>query len=109
MRILLDECMPRELAAELAGHEVATVRQVGWAGLKNGQLLKRASGRYRAFLTVDKRIGHEHIIPANLAVVTIRARSNRIQDLRPLIPHILQALKEIRPGKSTSVGRSSGR
>lgn len=40
MRVLLDECVPRGLRAELPGHEVKTVAEAGWAGAKNGTLLE---------------------------------------------------------------------
>ena len=42
MRILLDEQLPRRLVRELTGHEVRTVQQEGWAGVQNGELLRRA-------------------------------------------------------------------
>ncbi len=42
MRILLDECVPRPLRNELPGHEVRTVRQMGWLGIENGDLLRLA-------------------------------------------------------------------
>jgi hypothetical protein len=104
VRILLDECLPHELAAELAGHEVSTVQQAGWGGLKNGELLKKASGRFEVLLTIDKNIQRQQTIPLDVAVITVRARSNRIQDLRPLVPALLQAVREAKPGKSTAVG-----
>lgn len=109
MRILLDECLPRELAVELVGHEVSTVQQAGWGGLKNGQLLEKASGRFEVLLTIDQQIERQQNIPADLAVITVRARSNRIQDIRPLVPALLQAVKEAKPGKSTVVGRITRR
>jgi len=105
VRILLDECLPRQLAGELPQHTVVTVQRAGWAGLKNGRLLKKASGNYEVFLTIDKRLEREQNIPDDVVVITIRARSNRIQDLRPLVPEILEALKHAVPGKSTFVGR----
>ncbi|MBI4460592.1 MAG: DUF5615 family PIN-like protein [Acidobacteria bacterium] len=105
MRILLDECLPRELAVELAGHEVSTVQQMGWGGLQNGELLEKASRRFEIFLTIDQQIERQHTIPLDIAVITIRARSNRIQDIRPLVPALLQALTEAKTGKSTVVGR----
>lgn len=43
MRILLDEDVPRPLRRELAGHEVFTVGQMGWAGIRNGALLGLAA------------------------------------------------------------------
>ena len=104
MRILLDECLPRELVDELMGHDVRTVQQQGWAGLENGELLRHAAGAFNAFLTVDKRIERTEQLPGNLAVVTIRDRSNRIQSLRPLVPEIRKVLEEIQPGTFVRVG-----
>ena len=109
MRILLDECLPRQLVEELAEYEVVTVQKPGWSGLKNGQLLKKVSGGFEVFLTTDKRLEHEEKIPADVAVVTIRAHSNRIQDLRPLASELRRTVKEAKPGKSTTVGRITRR
>ena len=86
MRILIDECLPRELADELVGHEVRTVQQTGWAGLSNGELLGKVSGSFEVFLTIDKRIESEQKVPGDVALITVRAHSNRIQDLRALLP-----------------------
>jgi hypothetical protein len=38
MRILLDECLPKDLAREFSGHDVTTVPQAGWASVSNGTL-----------------------------------------------------------------------
>ena len=40
MNVLLDECLPRRLKRELRDYEVATVPEMGWAGIKNGALLR---------------------------------------------------------------------
>ena len=104
MRILLDECLPHELADELVGHEVRTVQQEGWAGLENGELLQRAAATFAAFLTIDKRIQHTQQLPKTLAVLTIRAKANRIQTLRPLVPEILRAIEGLQPGTFVQVG-----
>ena len=101
MRILLDGCLPRELAGELIGHEVRTVQQQGWSGTRNGELLRRAAGSFAVFLTVDKRIGKSEQVPGDLTVVTIRAPSNRIQSLRPLVPQILASWKRSSLGDFT--------
>ena len=53
MRVILDECLPRKLRRELAGHIVTTVPQAGFAGLTNGRLLRRLEGSYDAFITID--------------------------------------------------------
>ena len=93
MRILLDACLPHELVDELVGHDVHTVQEQGWSVVENGELLRRAAGSFAAFLTVDKYIERTQKLPGTLAVVTIRARSNRIQSLRPLLPEILTVLE----------------
>jgi len=57
MRILLDECVPRGLKRHLPGHEVQTVPEAGWSGVKNGLLLARAKGRFDVLLSTDPRRG----------------------------------------------------
>ena len=95
MRILLDECLPRALARELVGHTVRTATQVGWSGVKNGELLRRAARQFDVFLTIDQRLESQQQVPLELAVITLQARSNRIQALRPLVSDILQALERL--------------
>ncbi len=57
MRVLLDEQLPRQLAPELIGHHVSTVQQQGWAGLKNGELLRRAGEKaFEVFVTADQNL-----------------------------------------------------
>jgi len=102
MRILLDECLPKDLARELSGHEVKTVPQVGWASIANGRLLRliAASGRFDLFLTVDKRLPVESAA-ADLpfAIVVLRAKSNRIGDILPFAAEVLRRLSEFQPGQ----------
>ncbi len=109
MRILIDECLPRELADELVGHEVGTVQEAGWAGISNGELLEKVSRSFEVFLTIDKRIESEQKVPEDVALVTVVAHSNRIQDLRPLLPELLRVISETPPGKSARVGRMTSR
>jgi predicted nuclease of predicted toxin-antitoxin system len=59
MRILLDESLPRRLEQELSGHEVQTVQSRGWAGLKNGELLRLASAEFQALLTGDQNLEYQ--------------------------------------------------
>jgi hypothetical protein len=64
VRVLLDENLPLEFAAEILGHEVATVRARGWAGLTNGVLLERAASSCEVFVTMDRNIRHQQHIKA---------------------------------------------
>jgi hypothetical protein len=105
VRVLLDEQMPRDLLAELVGHEVRTVSQLGWNGLENGALLAAAAPRFDALITMDKRIPLDRDpTRSTIGLLLIRARSNRIEDLRPLVPAIMEALTHVRPGEVRTVG-----
>lgn len=104
-RILIDESLPVELADELGLPDVKTVRALGWTGLKNGALIQRAlSAGFSVFLTADQSVGYQHNIASmDLAILVLRGR-NRIQDLRPLIPAIHQALSILSPGQMIRLG-----
>lgn len=105
VRLLLDECVPRRLARELVGHEVATVQQQGWGGISNGELLALAAPEFDVFLTVDQGIAfQQNLASLEIAIVSMVARSNDISELRPLIPQVLEALNSARPGTFTRVG-----
>ena len=105
MRVLLDESLPRDLARELHGHEVDTVQAIGWAGLKNGEVLERASGEYDVFLTVDANLPYQQTLSRfAIGVVIVRAKTNRIDDLRPHVPAILTAIAEAAPRELRWVG-----
>jgi predicted nuclease of predicted toxin-antitoxin system len=104
MRVLLDECVPRALRRELTGHEVKTVAEVGWAGVKNGELLQMAAQRFDLLLTVDRNLEYQqNFAGLELAVVVIHASSNDIAVLRPLMPAVLAAIAESKPGTVTHI------
>jgi predicted nuclease of predicted toxin-antitoxin system len=105
MRVLLDECLPRRLRSELTDHYVQTVAQMGWVGVKNGQLIQKAASEFDCFVTVDRNLQfQQHIGTLPVAVLVIRARGNRIEDLLPLMPELLRALAEIAPRELRVVG-----
>ena len=104
MRVPLDECVPRALRKELAGHEVKTVAEAGWAGIKNGELLKGAAGSFDALLTVDRNLGYQqNFTGVRLAVLLVHCPSNDINDLRPMMPAVLEALLTAPAGVATEI------
>ena len=100
MRILLDEQLPRRLGREFVSHEVRTVQHQGWAGLKNGELLRRALDHgFEVFLTADQNLQYQqNLSQVSLAIIVLVAPSNTLEDLLPLIPAVLRALPSSRPG-----------
>jgi hypothetical protein len=59
MRILLDECVPWPMHKLLVGHECAMAQKCGWGGIKNGELLRRAEGKFELFITSDQNIRYQ--------------------------------------------------
>jgi len=99
MRLRLDECTPRRLKREFAGHETLTIDEAGLKGLKNGELLRAASSRFDVLITVDKNLPYQQN-PASLpiAIVIPHAKRNSYDALKLLIPQALEALEKIEPG-----------
>ena len=105
MRLLLDECVPKRLKRELLGHDAKTVQDLGWAGIKNEKLLRLADAQFDALLTVDQGIEYQQNLSGlSITVVVIMAASNDVDDLRPLLPGVEEALAKLRPGEIIQVG-----
>ncbi len=84
---------------------VLTVPEAGFAGLKNGQLLREAEGNFDAFITTDKSLQHQQNLSAwSIAFVLLRAVSNDIADLEPLVPQLVARLADVAPGTLTIIG-----
>jgi len=106
MRILIDECLPAALRGTLTamGHECDTVRRAGFGSKKNGELLVIAEGRWDVLLTSDRRMKHQqNMTGRKVSIVVLCAKSNRMQDLLPLMPACAQALLSISPGQIVEV------
>ncbi len=105
MRVLLDECVDRRLAEQIVGHDVKTVPEAGWAALKNGELLGRAEQSFDVFITVDRNLPFQQTLARfTIAVIVLNARSNRVADLRELIPQLLEILPSAKRGEVTLIG-----
>ncbi len=104
MKILLDECIDRKLAREFPGYEVKTVPQMGWAGVKNGQLLALAEAEFDVFITVDRNLSfQQNLTQFDIVVIVLQASSNRLADLKPLASKILAILSEAAKGQATII------
>ena len=100
MRALLDESLPLRLAKEFKTLAVETVHSRGWAGLKNGELLSRAAADFDVFVTADQNLRYQQNLSGfDIAVIVLAAPTNRIEDLKPLIPSAEAECTKIRAGK----------
>ena len=105
VRVLLDENLPVDFAALVVGHEVVTVRGLGWAGTQNGELMRRAAAVCDVFVTMDQNIPHQQHIPRRpFGVILLAAHSNRLIDLRVHVEALLAAVPLARPGELQRVG-----
>ena len=96
MKVLIDECLPRKLKAEVNAEFVRTVPEVGWASIQNGALLRLAEQDFDVFLTNDQNLEHQQNLKKfDLAIVVLVARTNDIDDLKPLMPAANEAIKTI--------------
>ena len=106
MKVLLDECIPRKLKYALRDHECHTVPEAGLAGQKNGVLLSLAeTAGFDLFFTMDKGIQYEqNLAGRSIAILIIRAKSNRLQDLLPHLDTCRSIMTSIKPGEVARVG-----
>jgi len=104
LRILLDENLDWRLERDLAGHDVASVPRIGWAGITNGELMSRAQDHFDILITIVTGLVHQrNIAEQRIAVLVLKARSNRLADTRPLIPKVLSILETLDPGTITII------
>ena len=84
----------------MAGVDVATVPEMGWAGITNGALLQLAqAANVDVFVTADQNVQYQqNMRKAQIGVIVLVAPNNRLATLRPLMPNVLASLQTIRPG-----------
>ncbi len=99
MRILLDECVTKRVRPLLAGHDVLTVREMGWGGITNGKLLTRCcDSGFDVFLTIDKNLRHQQNTdryPVIIAVLNVNSSS--LAKVARFIPAFLSLLPNMEP------------
>jgi Domain of unknown function (DUF5615) len=104
MRLLLDESVPKRLRNHLPSHDVRTVVEMGWSGVKNGALLALARPHFDAFITVDKNLPYQqNLTTLPVAVVVMRSFSNDLPRLLPLVPNLEIVLTDLVAGSCVNV------
>lgn len=105
MRILLDESLPRKLKQSIVGHNVTTVQERGWAGKKNGELLRLMDGEIDVFVTPDQNLRYQqNLTSLRFGIIVLIANNNRLATLQHLMSEVHQVLATIVPGMIVEVG-----
>jgi len=104
-RILLDECLPRDLKKSLTNHEAKTVPEAGWASKENGELLALAASEFDVFVTAARNLAfQQNLENLEIAVIVLVAHGNRLVDLLPLVAELLKAIETIKRGQVVRLG-----
>jgi hypothetical protein len=105
MRLLLDEQFPLDFIQAFGADTALHVHTLWWAGIKNGELMRRASGVCDVFLTLDRSLPfQQNVKAAPFGSIVVRATSNRIDVLVPLVESILECARQVRAGEVLQAG-----
>jgi hypothetical protein len=102
MKILLDECVTKHLKSHLIDHQVFTVREMNWSGIKNGKLIALCvENGFDLFLTIDKNLHYQQNLNRYpLAIIILNSSSSKIEELVPFVPKFLALLPSIEKMKA---------
>lgn len=105
MKVLLDECVPRPLKFDFIGHDVDHVTEMGWSSIKNGKLLGLAvSAGFEVLVTTDQNLRYQQNLQKfKIGIIVLIAKSNRVDDLQPLVPEALNVMQAIIAGQLVEV------
>ena len=80
----------------------------GWSGKENGELMVLADASFDVVVTIDRNLRYQqNLTGRKIALLIVRARSNRVVDLEPHFPACIEALRTIQPGTVVEVGSST--
>jgi predicted nuclease of predicted toxin-antitoxin system len=97
LKILLDESVPHIVQTRLSHLDIRTVQDMGWAGIKNGELLRRAETEFNVFVTADQQLLYQQNLSGRtLAIIVLP--TNQVRTVVSLLPAIEESLKRVQPG-----------
>jgi predicted nuclease of predicted toxin-antitoxin system len=104
MRILIDECLDWRLCESLTGHDCTSVRRMGWSGLTNGALLRKAETEFDVFITGDRNLSFQQTASDfDIAVIVLHAESIQLSHTRPLMPKVSGILRTLQSGQVVDI------
>ena len=102
MKILLDESVPRLLKLRLPHLDISTVQEMGWAGVRNGELLRRAEEQFDIFVTADQNLRYQQNLSGRTIAILVLP-SNQVPLVAQLVPTVEALLTTIQPGTVVDV------
>lgn len=97
MKILFDHGTPAPLRSRLAGHEISTAYEMGWATLSNGDLLAAAEKSFDAFITTDQNLRHQqNLAGRRLAILVLPTTS--WPEIQKHTNQIADSMSALKPG-----------
>ena len=107
MKVVLDACVPIALRHEIPGHAVFTAHFLGLSRLEDDELLDAVESTYDVLVTCDRGITWQNQFRGrSIAIIVLRARTNKLEDLIATVPALLAALHDLKPGEIREVGAS---
>jgi hypothetical protein len=98
MKIIIDECVPHIVKKLLPERNIKTVQEIGWDGIKSGELLKLVEADFELFITSDKNLQHQQNLQ-NFDLAFLLLPSNQVPLLEAMISLIDKAIGEIQSGE----------
>jgi hypothetical protein len=102
VKILLDESVPRLLKLRLSHLDISTVQEMGWAGVRNGELLRRAEEHFNIFITADQNLQYQQNLSGRRLAILVLP-SNQVPIVTQLLPSVETLLAMIQPGTVVNV------
>jgi hypothetical protein len=102
VKILLDESVPRLLKLRLPQLDISTVQEMDWAGLRNGELLRRAEEHFDVFVTADQNLRYQQNLSGRTLAILVLP-SNQVPLVTRIVPVVETLLTTIQPGTIVDV------
>ncbi len=102
MKVIIDECVPSIVKRQLSDRDIVSVQEMGWAGIKNGKLLRLVAESFDVFITSDQNLRYQqNLTLIDLSIVVLP--SNQVPIVRLLISEIDSALDVVRTGSLVEI------
>ena len=107
MKVLLDECVTRKLKSRLPNHSVATVREMQWNGLRNGNLMRVAvEAGFDVLLTIDKNLEYQQNLKSfDIIVAVFDVKDNKVPYYEPFLSIFERQLPSLTKGAAYRIGK----